>query len=33
VAAAAGAVYAKPYDGRTLAVVTAHAHDFTMAKN
>jgi LmbE family N-acetylglucosaminyl deacetylase len=29
VAAAAGAVYAKPFDGRTLVVITAHADDFT----
>src|SRR5579862_94604 len=30
VAAAAGAIHAKPYDGRTLVVVTAHADDFTI---
>jgi LmbE family N-acetylglucosaminyl deacetylase len=29
VAAAAGAAYAKPFDGRTLVVITAHADDFT----
>ncbi len=29
VAAAAGAAYAKTYDGRTLIVITAHADDFT----
>jgi len=29
VAAAAGAAYAKPYGGRTLVVITAHADDFT----
>src|SRR5690348_12654495 len=26
---AAAAVYAKPYDGRTMVVITAHADDFT----
>jgi LmbE family N-acetylglucosaminyl deacetylase len=30
VAAAAGAIHAKPYDGRTLVVITAHADDFTI---
>ena len=29
IAAAAGAAYAKPFDGRTLVVITAHADDFT----
>lgn len=29
VAAAASAAYAKPYDGRTMVVITAHADDFT----
>jgi LmbE family N-acetylglucosaminyl deacetylase len=29
-AAAARAVYSKPYDGRTLVVITAHADDFTI---
>jgi LmbE family N-acetylglucosaminyl deacetylase len=28
-AAAAAAAYAKPYDGRTMVVITAHADDFT----
>jgi LmbE family N-acetylglucosaminyl deacetylase len=29
VAAAAGAAYSKPFNGRTLVVITAHADDFT----